>query len=50
MQSMVHRTLFVIKMRFQSQYTYTFMLKVRTHVQSDSVSQTKASLKTGGFL
>ena len=50
MQSMVHRTLFVIKMRFQSQYTYTFMLKVRTHVQFDSASQTRPRSKTGRFL
>ena len=46
MQTMVHRTLFVVQMRFQSQYTYTFMLKVRAHVQFHSVFQTNARGKT----
>ena len=50
LQSMVYRRPFVIKMHVQSQYTYTFMLKVRTHVQFDSASQTRTRSKTGGFL
>ena len=36
-------------LHFQSQYTHTFMLKVHTHVQFHSVSQTRAISKTALF-
>ena len=49
MQSMVYQSPFVIKMNFQSQYTYTFILKNHTHVQCHSVSQTRASTKNATF-
>ena len=45
LQSIVYKSPFVIKIRFQSRYTYTFMFKVRTHVQFHSVSQTRAIWK-----
>ena len=46
---MVYRNPFVINMLFQSQYTYTFMLKVCTHVQFHSVSHNRVSTKTAPF-
>ena len=48
-QSTMHQNPFVIKIHFQSQYTCIFMLKVRSHVQFHSVSQTRASTKTAPF-
>eukprot|EP00493_Phyllostaurus_siculus_P021676 UN22004 len=36
-------------MRFQSQYTNTCMLKVRTHVPFHSVSHIRVSTKTASF-
>ena len=49
LQSMVYQSPYAIKIHFQSQYTYTFMRKVRIHVQFHCVSRTSAILKTGCF-
>ena len=48
-QSTMYQNPFVIKIHFQGQYTCIFMLKVRSHVQFHSVSQTGASTKTAPF-
>eukprot|EP00493_Phyllostaurus_siculus_P021094 UN21419 len=41
--SMVYQSIFVIKMHFQSQYTYTFILKIHTHLQCHHVYHIRVS-------